>query len=273
MIIEGCMIDRELGLYHMQRKLVVFDADGVLFDSVDEVTISTYNAYNRVTGSDRVPVFTLEEVPEPIVRGIRIYRPLLLNTGDFLRVIHAICTGKEQRLATAERLEDVVQLEDAFVERFKQRKYDFRAQEFIPKREAFLRVMRPYPDAVQQYATLLSTEGVVGYIVSTRDTTSITAALRGYHLPCREGMIRHPETGNKAESIHELIRETGIPPTQTYFFDDYVSTLVRVKQDPRLAGMHVYLARWGYVNDRGLRTAEVHGIPVIQQGEIGKCVQ
>ncbi|MBI3033014.1 hypothetical protein HYY69_06070 [Candidatus Woesearchaeota archaeon] len=252
----------------MKKQIVFLDADGVLLDSVDETILSCWNGYNRFNGSQKA-ILDLEDVPSNIVDGMRLYRPLACTFLDNLRILHAIVTQQDLSSAEIDSLEGVVSLEGINTQQFKDNVDNFRRVELAANRDKYLKVMRVYEEAADHYAQLVCSSDYEVYIATNKMAEHVATALRAYSYPVsQDKIINGSHSGSKTDQICGIVLEAGLDFSQAHFVDDHVPALIRVKNDPRLGGISVYVAGWGYVNDNSLATAKREDIPVLAQSDV-----
>jgi hypothetical protein len=138
---------------------------------------------------------------------------------------------------------------------------------FGADREGWLRAHRFYPGVADWLARLCAGERLV-YVLSTKEKRFLDYLLgwQGVPLPAERVIGKATPRRAKWDVIAELAARHGLPEDGegAWFVEDRLATLLELRRDaPRLKGLRVFLAAWGYVFAEDHARARAAGVSVL----------
>ena len=236
-----------------QIKLVAFDFDGVIAETIKEWYFLGLKAFNHMGGD--LP--SSKEVGD----GFRQARSFLKNAEDCYFVFKSI---KEESVdfpaITQERFN---QLAQPFFEKegksIAKEIYTLRAELRKKDEENWLKLFSVFPEMISVFKKVKDKLEVV--IATTRDRASVSAILKTQGILINDPRIISREFSiDKREQMKFITREYAVSFEEIFFIDDILEHLKLVGS----LGVNVVLASWGYSNKRQLSEAKEEGIPVLK---------
>jgi FMN phosphatase YigB (HAD superfamily) len=240
--------------------MLIFDFDGVIMNSIDEITVTAHNA---ITGN---LVTDLEGIPRDIVRIFRRNRFHVQAIGDTLSLMQWCVVngeGDPDRILSKEDYEMILQYEaEPLIERMN--RFFAARKAFIEKDEGvWFSLNAPYRPLWDELKRL-SIEHVILLTNKNRE-----AALRLCHhfgLMLDENNVYSGDAGvTKFENLHTIHGRLNDPPYD--FIDDSLKNLHDLDQyfNKETEFIRPILALWGYVGPEDERVAKEAGYSAIQQ--------
>ncbi len=236
-----------------QIKLVAFDFDGVIAETIKEWYFLGLKAFNHMGGD--LP--SSKEVGD----SFRQARSFLKNAEDCYFVFKSI---KERsvdfRTMTQERFN---QLAQPFFEkegRAIAKDIDtLRAELRENGEENWLKLFSVFPEMISVLKKVMDKFEVV--IATTRDRASVSAILEKQGIIINDPKIISREFSiDKREQMKFITKEFGVAFEEIFFIDDILGHLKLVAS----LGVNVVLASWGYSNRQQLSEAKEEGIPILK---------
>ncbi|MCK5185501.1 MAG: HAD family hydrolase [Deltaproteobacteria bacterium] len=236
-----------------QIKLVAFDFDGVIAETIKEWYFLGLKAFNHMGGD--LP--SSKEVGD----SFRQARSFLKNAEDCYFVFKSI---KERsvdfRTMTQERFNQLAQpffekegraiAKDIDTLRAELRKND---------EENWLKLFSVFPEMISVLKKIMDKLEVV--IATTRDRASVSAILEKQGIIINDPKIISREFSiDKREQMKFITKEFGVSFEEIFFIDDILGHLKLVAS----LGVNVVLASWGYSNRQQLSEAKEEGIPILK---------
>ena len=229
-----------------QRKhpaaVLALDFDGVICDSLEECLVSSYNAYQRLEGSDRW-VETPEEIPPDVAGRFRRNRHYARNAPEFWIIIHWALRGRDDMDA---RRFDALVLEHAgrlteFESAFFKARRDLSGADM----ERWLGLSRMYPafrDGWQEVRERLPV-----HLVTTKDLVSVRIFNERWDLDIPDENLWTKEMGQpKPEIVRRVAELEGLSPHDMLFLDDHPHHVRAVAA----TGARSFWAAWGFLGAR-----------------------
>ena len=240
----------------MDCRIIIFDFDGVVIDSIDECLLVSYYANN---GADICSDITLHSIPENERKLFKRYRYLVGPAFEYLYLWKAIKSFRGEVEDYYLYLKNNVSLDTAgFQERF----FNIRRNIQENQREKWIKLNPVYPGIVGIIEKLSSKTRL--FISSTKDEGSIVFLCRCYGIPIPENNIFGNESGiDKMEHIKTIAKTTKYEPGKMVFIDDNYEHLKHVQK----TGIRCYLAGWGYNTSELKEEAREMGIIAINSPE------
>ena len=255
--------------------MIVFDFDGVLFDSFIESFISAVNTY--------IELYTDHDLPltGPLHRDslLRIQKEhssftdafsSLMPFGNFAQDYLVILTILEKRAHS------LIQDQDAF-DRFKATLpekalvsyqdafYHLRRTEQQSDPEGWTELLSPFPGIPDALHTLSQRSELA--VATSKDRASVHLLLERYGLNAYftpDAILDKDFGPTKRSHLSYLQKRRSIRFDNIHFIDDKVHHLLSV----RSLGLHVYLALWGYNTAHQHEIARQEGIPLLERAEL-----
>ena len=236
-----------------QIKLVAFDFDGVIAETINEWYFLGLKAFNRI-GSNLQSSKEAEE-------QFRQARSFLKNAEDCYFVFKSIKEGSvDFRTMTQERFN---QLAQPFFEKegrdIAKDIYTLRAELRENDEENWLKLFSVFPEMISVLKKVMDKIEVV--IATTRDRASVSAIFEKQGILINDPKIISREFSiDKREQMKFITKEFGVSFEEIFFIDDILGHLKLVAS----LGVNVVLASWGYSNRQQLSEAKEKGIPILK---------
>lgn len=240
----------------LQKYTVVFDFDGVIWDSVNECFTVGYKAFKNMEGK-------IDGDEEFLAEKFRQARYLAKSGIDFYIIFRLMQENPDYDFSSISR--------DKFYsyrEKFKHKLENF-ADEFYRERtrmineefERWMSLQGPYPGIIEQLPPIHEKFNELD-ICSAKDSQSIKMLLdyynQSYDVYAREISLYKPDM------LDVLSSEKNIPVENVIFVDDLMENIEAVKD----IGANVMMADWGYNNREERKRAEQEGIKLLTLNEI-----
>ncbi|MBF2016740.1 MAG: HAD family hydrolase [Rivularia sp. T60_A2020_040] len=123
-------------------------------------------------------------------------------------------------------------------------------------KNGWLNLHKFYPGVVEKIQSIYNTQ-IALYIVTTKEGRFVKELLHqaGFDLP-REAIFGKEEKRPKYEILRELKQEANDFTVSLWFIEDRIQTLQKVKEQPDLENVELFLADWGYNTPKDRETAE-----------------
>jgi phosphoglycolate phosphatase-like HAD superfamily hydrolase len=237
-------------------KVVVFDFDGVIVDSIAECYISAYWAYN---GFDIIRANMFNPDDEKIEMAFQKYRFLVGPAHEYYFLFKAIYKSLEDSGMDVLTLFDrnkseLISEAKAFGEMF----YRFRkiAQKEYP--DLWIR-LNPIYKGISDIIEAISLKHDF-FIASTKDEDSIDIILKRNSLKIPLNRIYGKNFSfNKLFQLRNIMAVTEAQAKNIYFVDDHLAHLESVSR----LGVQCFFAEWGYSNEDIKKEVKLRGFPVV----------
>lgn len=239
--------------------MLLFDFDGVLMDSLDEVVLTAYNA---VTGELSK---TEQELPEGFAKVLRRNRFHVQPAGDFLTIARWCLdryASEPDRLLTAADYAAVLKGETAPLRERTAQFFKTRRALIQSLGDSWLALHKPYQplwDALKPYA-----ERVV--ILTNKNREAVLRLTSHFNMTLVPEQIYSADGGATKLSNFMLITEH-FPATQYHFIDDSLGNLRELR-----GHLIPLLASWGYIGPEDIAVAAKEGIEVQRQESLVKLL-
>lgn len=243
--------------------MLIFDFDGVLLNSLDEVLVTGHYA---VTGD---PVMSLEALPADLIDLFRQNRYHFQTIGDAIPLMnwclanYGIALG---RLLTKAEYQAIIQkAEGPLIERT-QRFFAFRKQLLEKDRETWLALNMPYQPLWDE---LVKRGGERVVLLTNKNREATLCLCRHFRLTVLEENIYSGDEGvTKVQNLNRIRDRFGDVPYA--FIDDSVNNLrqVDVHFNKEKTLLSLLFAKWGYSGRKEVLTARTYGYPVLEQADL-----
>jgi len=236
-----------------QIKLVAFDFDGVIAETINEWYFLGLKAFNRI-GSNLQSSREAEE-------QFRQARSFLKNAEDCYFVFKSIKEGSVDFCTMTQKRFN--QLAQPFFEKGGKaiaKDIDTLRAELRKKdEENWLKLFSVFPEMISVFKKVKDKLEVV--IATTRDRASVSAILKTQGILINDPRIISREFSiDKREQMKFITREYAVSFEEIFFIDDILEHLKLVGS----LGVNVVLASWGYSNEQQLSEAKEERIPVLK---------
>ncbi len=247
----------------MGRSEVIFDFDGVLIDSLDEVIVTSYNTVFRAEAH------RLEDLPASFAGFMRLNRCRARSAGEIALLADwakrregclpaGILTAEEFSAAAEEGAQELGPLEERF--------FAARRRFAASHPQQWLALNRPYQPLWRALQ-----EGLVGQvrIVTYKNAEAVLELCRHYGLGVLPESV-HATLGlaSKRKHLARLIQE--LHGAEVYYVDDSLRSLRELKAS--LPALRLLWAAWGYGAPEEEENAKALSIPSVGQDELIRIV-
>lgn len=232
-------------------KIVVFDFDGVIADSKDEVAVISSKAYEKMTG--KAPPKMNDE-----------HRGLMKTAEDIYAVFRLLSEGRELDFESVKEARKNWPDEcRKFMEEF----YAYRYFLMENEPESWLGRVKIYKgmDAIihnvgKKYEIFISTG---------RDARSVKFVLSRNGIKMKEGnVIDRNFSTDKKDHMRYIAQKSGACMEEIVFIDDILEQVSRVGE----LGCKVILSSWGFSSKAQLREAEQNGITIAEISSLEEII-
>ena len=236
-----------------QIKLVAFDFDGVIAETIKEWYLLGLKAFNHI-GENLQSSKEVEEC-------FRLARSFLKNAEDCYFVFKSI---KEKSIDfNTINQEEFNQLAQPFFEKegraLAQKVYALRAELRENDKKGWLNLFSQFPEMIPVFKEVKDQFEIV--IATTRDRASVSAILEKQEIFLNGQQIIGREFSiDKREQMKFIAKEFSVSFEEIFFIDDILEHLKLV----RSLGVNVALASWGYSNKKQLSEAKEREIPILK---------
>ena len=236
-----------------QIKLVAFDFDGVVTETIKEWYLLGLKAFNHMGGDLKSS--------SQVEKNFRLARSFLMNAEDCYFVLKSIKEGSIDFNTITQ--EEFNRLAQPFFENegkdFAKRVCSLRAELRENDRENWLNLFSVFPEMPTVLKRVMDQHEVV--IATTRDRASVSAILEKHEVSIDGRKIFGREFSIvKREQMKFITKEFGVSFNEMFFVDDILEHLKLVGA----LGVNVAIASWGYSNERQLAEACENGIPLLK---------
>lgn len=240
--------------------MIIFDFDGVLIDSLDEVAITAYNASTGKTAE------TFVELPPNYLSLFRKNRFHVRPAGDFI-TFASWCIG------TAKHSPDKLLTEDEYlglfereVEGLHERKARFfaaRGNFLSSNRQQWLSLHSPYQPI---WNVLRNAVDETLVLLTNKNRAAVLELCEYFGLRVSAGDIYSGDgSGNKVANFKAI--DLRFRCQYYYFLDDSINNLLDLQRSVVSKEFIPLLADWGYAGPADWETAREQGIRVVAQKE------
>jgi phosphoglycolate phosphatase-like HAD superfamily hydrolase len=223
--------------------ILALDFDGVICNGLIEYFQVAWRTYCKFW-----PCADQSQTEELTNKFYRL-RPVIETGWEMPVLIKALLQGVEEDKILQDwsnisqkilRQEDFTAQEIAFT-------LDKQRDEWIATdKNGWLSLHKFYPGVVERIQSIYNTQ-IALYIVTTKEGRFVKELLlqAGFDLP-QEVIFGKEEKRPKYEILRELKQESNDFTTSLWFVEDRIKTLQKVKEQPDLEDVELFLADWGY---------------------------
>lgn len=257
------------------EKLLIFDFDGVLCNSIHDSFMTALNTYAELMpdhslpwkkNADQLSIFLFEKQYPLLFDQFSKLIPLGNFAEDYFVIIRLLETQKVPTIRNQENFESFKKtLSVDQLRMYSETFYRNRVQMQEETPELWASLLPSFP-GLQKSIPLLSKRFKLA-IATSKDMRSIQILLKQYHLEKyfqRQYILDKDFAESKRDHLIRFHEMTRIPFSNFHFIDDKVSHLLTVK-DLDIQG---YLALWGFNTEREHEFARSHGFFLLTLQEL-----
>jgi FMN phosphatase YigB (HAD superfamily) len=249
-----------LGKYLEDNKVLIFDFDGVLIDSVHEVALTAYNAQYETS------IRLLEELSSSYIHNFISNRHVVQSTGDFLELArYCLESSKRNERVSLTLNKFQAILKDCKQDLAKRREKFFAARaHFINEsKECWLKLHKPF----QPIWDKISKSKRKLIIVTNKNQSAVNELCNYFGLCVLPQNLYSGDTGVK-KALHLGAISERFPNKELYFIDDSIHNLCELLYLREKFKLKLILASWGYCGPEAYELAIRSGIEIYNQDEI-----
>jgi FMN phosphatase YigB (HAD superfamily) len=243
--------------------MLIFDFDGVLISSIDEVVLTTYNAT-----TDNLQT-ALKELPSELVALFKRNRFHVQPIGDAILMMQWCLNhyhSAPDKMLTADEYQGIIADSTIAVPKRSERIYE-RRRRFIEKdQQAWMALHRPYQPV---WDHLIRSRYQPLVILTNKNKDATLRLCRFFELDVDQRNVYPGDHGITKSQHMQQIRER-FGSDFFYFIDDSIKNLkeldAHINQEDKV--LSLMFAAWGYTGPDDCKLAESHGYPVFQQEDL-----
>jgi phosphoglycolate phosphatase-like HAD superfamily hydrolase len=221
------------------KKYLFWDFDGVLFNSIDECLISSYNAYQSYKHNSNALVSSLDDIPEGLRSFYYHHRKFVRPAGEYFIIHHAY--DNQLTLENYDVFAQLIKDCGAIIPEFQRLVFKKRGDLKEADLNTWLALHQPYHNIVNVWTSL--DEKYINYVVSNKDKGSILSLLGDFQMNIDPEKVYGGDfSSNKLEIINYLLKSFDINADEVIFIDDNYHHLYDVMK----TGIQLMFADWGY---------------------------
>ena len=262
-----------------EKKIIAFDFDGVICDSIHDSMMTTINIYILMEANHGLPVdrhlnqkniLSFEQNNPDFINQFRSLMPLGNFAQDYYVILKLICQKDWDKIKSQKDFNDYKDhIPSDILTKYNKQFYNYRSnmQKEDPDKWALL--MPPFPGIVKTIREL--SKKFLCVISTSKDINSVTILLNKYKLQD----VFHPKNildkdfaQSKKEHLIKFHNKYKIPFSNMHFIDDKVSHLLTVAG----LGVKAHLATWGYNTPREHSIAARNGCYLLNLDDLKNLV-
>jgi len=243
--------------------MLIFDFDGVLINSLDEVTLT---AYNTTTGK---LVTSLADLPAALIDLFQHNRYHVQSIGDAILLMGWGLNNyrnRSEKILDPHEYDTLISDAAVSIADRTNRIYETRRQFIAKDLECWLALHQPYQPLWDQ---LVRREKYEFVILTNKNRDATLRLCRHFGLGINAVDVYSGDQGtSKVENMRQLQKRFG---GQLFgFIDDSVKNLRELENSLNLGDQRIrlLLASWGYTGPLDEKTAQEYGYPVLNQKDL-----
>ncbi|MCK5282766.1 MAG: aldehyde dehydrogenase [Nanoarchaeota archaeon] len=236
------------------RYCLALDFDGVIVNSVEECLLVGYNAFAEYNKKAK-KIQSLDDLGDQTLKKLKKMRNFIKFGEDYVYLNLALAEGMNIRSQEAFNSfkKKHIDLQSVFFNLF----YDERESFSTTHKEEWLKLNSFYNGMKEFLLNYKNKKNL--FIISTKRKEFILKILKANSININEQNIFHANE-KKTDIISEILIKRKIAPSDFYFVDDQVTTLLDVKA----IEVNCFLADWGYNSYEQYEFALDHNIKSIE---------
>ena len=243
--------------------MLIFDFDGVLINSLDEVTLT---AYNTTTGK----LFTsLADLPTALIDLFQRNRYHVQSIGDAILLMNWCLNNhrnRSEKILNPHEYDNLISDAAVSVADRTNRIYDTRRQFIAKDPDCWLALHQPYQPL---WDHLIRREKYVFVILTNKNRDATLRLCRHFGLGINAFDVYSGDQGtSKVENMRQIHKRFG--GQQFDFIDDSVKNLRELENSVSGGNQRIRLlfASWGYTGPQDEKIAQEYGYPVLNQKDL-----
>jgi FMN phosphatase YigB (HAD superfamily) len=243
--------------------MLIFDFDGVLINSLDEVTLTVYNT---TTGK----LFTsLVDLPTALIDLFQRNRYHVQSIGDAILLMNWCLNNyrhRSEKILDPHEYDAIISDTAVSVADRTNRIYETRRQFVAKDLECWLALHQPYQPLWDQ---LIRREKYVFVILTNKNRDATLRLCRHFGLGINALDIYSGDQGtSKAENMRQIQKR--FRGQQFGIIDDSIKNLRELENSVSVGNQRIrlLLASWGYTGPQDEKTAQEYGYPVLNQKDL-----
>ena len=244
----------------MGVKLIVFDFDGVIVDSVHEAYIVCLKAFERMGGK-------LNESPS-LEENFLKARAFVIAAEDFFCILKTIENeGTNFNQVDQEKFDELKEKYKEGEKEFAKHFYDVRKELQEKDFEQWCQLYSAFPQAEEIKKIAKKHKTIIG---TSKDRNSTFLLLQRMGFDYKKGDITGREMGiEKTEQIQKVREKFSLKPEEILFIEDMFESVYKVQQ----MGVKSALVSWGYSNEKQKEEAKKLGITIIKELDVEEQIE
>jgi len=239
------------------KTFLALDFDGVIADSISECLIVGYNSF-AVFSKSQKRIYDLNSLQEETITKFYHLRNYIRSGEDYIYIWMIISGGLA--IESQAQYDDFIDRNSNLKSHFFNLFYKERQRILSENQELWLKLNPLYPGLKTFLENYEKREDFA--IISTKKSDFIQLILYGHGLNIsKEHIFQADKKKSKLEIITALIKTKNLDSDTFHFIDDQVDTLIKIKP----AGINIYLAEWGYNDERQRAKAVAESITVLSR--------
>ena len=226
------------------KKLLIFDFDGVIVNSIDECLLTSYNAFQKFENNGVSLTDDLSDIALEYHKYFNLFRKFVRPAAEYY-LLHRAYTDNIE-IIDSKSYHELLILHKDKLPHYQKEFFNERNRLRLVNKKKWLRLHSVYNNLTECWNILSRIFDI--YIVSNKDKVSIILLMNYFNLPINEDQIFGAENGNdKSIIIANIIGSTSAELKNVYFIDDNLDNLKSVKD----LNIKLYHAMWGYGHTEG----------------------
>lgn len=240
------------------KKIFVFDFDGVICDSTNECLINSYNSYNIYLNNSRKFITSLIEIDANLKKDFRVIRPYIKGAKEYLKFYDYYYSCKKIL-----SLNDFIEYENNALDYDQYTKIFYQQREHLKKNN--LKEWFSYNHVFQELINFLNSLDYY-YIATLKDKDSVIDILKFYKIKIyEEKILDFNIIKSKLDALNMILNNNSYNKEDIIFIDDNAYHLI----DPKNQEFRVYLSNWADLdNDKHIQIAKDNFIDILDRIDI-----
>ena len=243
--------------------MLIFDFDGVLINSIDEVVLTTYNATTANLHTE------LADLPPELVSLFKRNRFHVQPIGDAILMMQWCLNNYQSapaRRLTHQEYQSIIADTTVALKVRSDRIYKTRSRFIEKDQQAWMALHRPYQPI---WNKLIRSDYQPLVILTNKNKDATLRLCRFFELKVEEINVYPGDHGTtKSQHMHRILER--FEAQKYYFIDDSVKNLKQLNEDINQGKkvLALMFATWGYTGPDDQKLAQSHGYPVFNQQDL-----
>lgn len=240
------------------KKIFVFDFDGVICDSTNECLINSYNSYNIYLNNNQKFITSLIEIDANLKKDFRVIRPYIKGAKEYLKFYDYYYSRKNIL-----SLNNFIEYENKTLDYDQYTKIFYQQRERLKKNN--LKEWFSYNHVFQELINFLNSLDYY-YIATLKDKDSVIDILKYYKIKIyEEKILDFNIIKSKLDALNMILNNNSYNKEDMIFIDDNAYHLI----DPKNQEYRVYLSNWADLdNDKHIQIAKENFIDILDRIDI-----